>query len=73
MRNKEAENINKLTDFALDSFGIKNPLVKMNKAEYINELINKWIEIYQITDKRTKEAREIRKTVNNLCKLIGLM
>ena len=45
----------------------------MSKAEYINELINKWIEIYQITDKRTKEAKEIRKIVNNLCKLMGLM
>jgi hypothetical protein len=45
----------------------------VSKAEYINELINKWIEIYQTTDKRTKEAKEIRDTVNYLCSLIGLV
>jgi len=45
----------------------------VSKAEYINKLISEWIEIYQTTDKRTKEAREIRNTVNYLCKLIGLV
>jgi len=32
MINKEAENINKLTDFALDCFGIKDPLKKTMKC-----------------------------------------
>jgi len=47
--------------------------IKISKAEYIYDLINRWIEIYQITDKRTKKAKEIRDTVNYLSSLIGLI
>jgi len=41
--------------------------------KYIKGLIDQWVEIYMTMDKRTIKAREIKGTINELFKLIGLV
>ena len=39
--------------------------------KYIKGLIDQWVEIYMTMDKRTAKAREVRRTIHDLFKLIA--
>ncbi len=43
----------------------------MSKSEFISQLIDRWIEIYNSIDKRTSKAKEVKSVITNLLILVG--
>lgn len=43
----------------------------MTKAEEVRILIDRWLEIYNEMDKRTKEAKDMKIIIEKLLKFVG--